>query len=637
MDCLGERPNAITFLNLIVACGSSGDLKRGRILHDRIVSCGFDHQLANLGNAIVHMYGRSGSIAEARRAFLAIPSRLKSVASFNSMLRAYVLAGLQCEAIDLFDQMPNDPAPNAVSFTTAIGACSALGWIEKGAAIHARLAGTGLETDVGLATALVNMYGKRGLFDMATKVFESMTAKTVVTWSALIAAYAQHGHAEEAFDLYRRMMREGSKPNEVTFLSVLSACSTMRWLERGREIHSEIVNLGLDRSLVLMNTVLTMYIKCRSLDEAGEFFAAMASRDLKSWMFIIAANAQQGRPERALALFRSLLEERDPTLQPDEVIFASVLNACSTKKWSDDGRAIHRIIPPRLEATAVIGTALVDFYSNCGDLANAKAAFARIVAKDVAAWNAIIGACIQHRLYEEALEIFYRMNVEGCSLPNHRTFVALLEACTESPSLGAAGRKLYERIVASGYELGLVLGTGIINMFAKLGSLDRARDVFARMPIKDLVSWTAIIAAHTRSGARVEARELYWMMALQGLEPDEVTYISILSSCAHAGMVDEAWSYFVSMSEDFGVEPREEHYVCVIDLLGRAGRLRDAEELVMKTSKLLGAVGWTSVLGACRTHGDLHRANQVVDEAVKLEPENSGAYLLLAHTSYNNH
>ncbi|XP_024543344.1 pentatricopeptide repeat-containing protein At4g33170 [Selaginella moellendorffii] len=229
---------------------------------------------------------------------------------------------------------------------------------------------------------------------------------------------------------------------------------------------------------------------------------------------------------------------------------------------------------------------------------------------------------IQHG-HSEAIRLCQRMEPDGVE-PDEITYVTCdMQSLVE-------GRPVHDRIVRAGLENGALVSTALVSMYGKCGSLDEARKIFDGSDLSNLVSWNAMIVAYAQNGEGKQGLELYELMNLDGVEPNGVTYTGVLFACAHAGLLDEAWKQFVSLKTDRGIEWEDEHFSCMTDMLGRLGRLEEAEEF-LKRFPQAGGVPWLSLLNSCQMHGDLERGKRVSQEAMKRNPETSSSYVMLSN------
>uniref|UniRef100_UPI0040747504 Synthetic PPR-DYW protein n=1 Tax=synthetic construct TaxID=32630 RepID=UPI0040747504 len=450
---------------------------------------------------------------------------------------------------------------------------------------------------------------------------------SVFSWNSKIRGYARNGQPEEALSLYSQMRRSGIKPDNYTFPFVLKACASLSSLKEGKQIHGHVIKSGFESDVYVQSALIDMYAKCGELEDARKVFDEMPERNVVSWNAMISGYAQNGQSEEALELFREMQQEG---IKPSEFTFCSVLSACASLGSLEMGKQIHGyVIKSGFESIVFVGNALIDMYAKCGSIEDARKVFDEMPERTVVSWTAMISGYAQNGQSEEALELFREMQREGVK-PDEVTLPSVLSACA---NLGALeqGKQIHAYVIKSGFESDVFVGSALIDMYAKCGSIEDARKVFDKMPERDVVSWNAMIAAYAQHGHGKEALQLFQQMQQEGVKPSEVTFTSILSACSHAGLVDEGHHYFESMSPDYGITPRVEHYGCMVDLLGRAGRLDEAEDLIKSMPFQPNVVVWGTLLGACRVHGDVERGERAAERILELDPESAAPYVLLSN------
>lgn len=342
----------------------------------------------------------------------------------------------------------------------------------------------------------------------------------------------------------------------------------------------------------------------------------------------MAAYGQNGHGEDALDLFYQM---RGNGIKPNYVTYLCALDVCASIGALEEGFLVHAaIVYDGYEHNAAVGSALIIMYGKCGSLDDARNAFSRTSQQNVGLWGAIIAACTQNAQRSEALNLFYFMQVKEITM-NNIVFACILDACADLADL-EEGQKLHGAIISRGYEQDVMVGNALMTMYGKCGSPQDAMKVFARLIERDSISWNAVIAACAQNGHGKDALDLYHQMQLDGVKPDKITFVSVLTACSHTGVVDEGRQFFVSITRDHSIPHTVEHYACMIDLLGRAGHLDEAEDL-LDTMPLKNAHStWSSFLAACRIHNDAERGRQAANYLVRLNPENSTPYIALSNT-----
>ncbi|XP_024522111.1 pentatricopeptide repeat-containing protein At3g57430, chloroplastic [Selaginella moellendorffii] len=620
-----------TYEALLKQYGNSKSLTDGRQVHSQMISNGLDGD-TYLGNLLVQMYGRCGSLDDARAAFQGIHQR--NVFSWTILISLLVQNGEASEGLELLKSMDLEGTEaNKITFISLLGACSVTGDLSLGKTIHERIRTKGLESDIITSNALLNMYTTCESLDEARLVFERMVFRDVVSWTIIISAYAHAGYPLEALQLYRRMEQEFSRPDAVTLISVLEACASLRALVEGKAIHERIVASGVETDVFVGTAVVSFYGKCEAVEDARQVFDRILDKDIVCWNAMIGAYAQNHCEEKAFALYLEMVENQMP---PNDVTLITLLDSCSSTCKMERGSSLHREAAARgyLSHTSVVN-ALINMYAKCGSLENATRVFIEATNRttNVITWNTMIVANAQEDLNLEALQIYHRMNQEGIKASDV-TYGTVLAVCANLGDF-TTGREVHSRSLATGCCSDVVKNS-LICLYGGCGNLEAAQTAFESVASKNVVSWSSIVAAYARNGEEDRARNLFWTMNQDGVLPNIVTFTSVLHACSHAGLADEGWSYFLSMQGDHHLEPTPEHYGCMVNLLAKSGRVKQAASFMSAMPVQPDASAWRSLLGACEVHTDKEYGALAAKQLLDAEPRNSAAYVLLYNISKLN-
>ncbi|XP_059074258.1 pentatricopeptide repeat-containing protein At1g71490 [Cryptomeria japonica] len=551
---------------------------------------------------------------------------------------------------------------DSYNYFSLLQTCANMKNHQQGKKIHAHLILTGNEFDMYIQTKLVAMYANCGSLMDARKVFDKVPQPNLFLWNLIIAQYVLHGRFGEAIWLYHEMLRAGLEPDNYTIPPILKACAQLTALREGMEIHDYITRNKLDVNEFVENALVDMYAKCGRLGEARQLFDKMSKGDVVSWNAMIGGYAQNGHCDEAMSLFEKmqamgvapelvtwnaiiaghtqnnnangalklLRKMIVADFKPDSVTAASVLPACARLGTLQYGKEIHGYaIRNGLESNAIVQNALIDVYAKCGSSNNAYHMFHTVTYKTVVSWNAIIAGYAQSGYYEESLDFFRQMQLAAMK-PNNVTLASVLPVISHLSNL-QQGKEIHAYILRIGFESFIIVMNALVDMYNKCGSTRLARQVFDRMPKRDVFSWTAMIAGYGMQGKGDDAVILFSQMLMSGMKPDDVSFLAILSACSHSGLVVEGRKYFDMMREHYGINPRMEHYACMVDLLGRAGCLDEAEEFIKKMPMQPNIAVWATLLGACRIHSAIELGERVAECIFKLKPENPGYYVLMCN------
>ncbi|GLJ40991.1 hypothetical protein SUGI_0848630 [Cryptomeria japonica] len=625
MQKSGSQADRFTYPYVLKACASLKNLKEGKKIHHNISRDGLDRD-AYVGAALINMYAKCSSMEDALQVFNKLPER--NVVLWTSMIAGYAQNGQPGEALRFFSEMLiRDVKPNSITMISVLPACAELGDLKQGKVIHNYVIRRGLDSDVVVGNALVGMYANCGWMDVAHKLFDEMSYRDVVSWNAIIAGYVQIGQSAEALKLFNQMRLGHMKADSFTLASVLQACAHLEALQQGKWMHGYVVKSGFEGDGFVGTVLIDMYIKCGILKEARHIFDKLRRKDMVCWSLMIVSYDYSGHAEEALKLFHQMRLEN---VKPNAVTMASVISVCSHLGNLKQGELIHvHVIKSGFESDICVRNSLIAMYAKCGNTKFASQLFDSMCKRNVVSWNAMISGYSQNGYAGEVFALFNQMHLAGVN-PNAVTLVTVPAACS---ILGASqpGKLIHGYIIKSGWESDVSVITAMIDMYSKCGSIYVAHKLFDEMPEKDVVSWSAMIAAYGMHGQGKGAIELFSQMLQTGTKPNNVTFVSILSACSHAGLVDEGWQIFESMSRDFVISPSVKHYACMVDILGRAGHLDEAQNFIKRMPLDPNADVWKPLLGACRVYCNLVIAKDVAEHLFHLDPYNSGNYVLLSN------
>ncbi|CAA6659690.1 unnamed protein product [Spirodela intermedia] len=448
---------------------------------------------------------------------------------------------------------------------------------------------------------LIAAYSGAGDRPAARSVFENSPKGKISTWNAVIIAYSRVNAPDEVLRLYRRMVSEGqAHPDSSTFTVAIKACASLQDLETGEEIWSLAALSGYSRM-------------CSSMDKAMEVFDGMPKRDLVSWTTMIAGFASAGRPFDGIGIFQRMQSEG---LRGDGVVMVGLIQACASLAEMRVGRSVHGyVIRHYPELDLIIETGLVDMYAKNGLLDHAFQVLERMPRRNVVSWSALISGLAQNGFAGEALRTLIGMQKDGGLEPDP---VAL------------AGKTIHGYIVRR-HELDKISATAVIDMYSKCGSLSTARLLFDRTSSRDSISWNAMISSYGLHGRGREALDVFLQMREAEVLPDHATFASLLSALSHSGMVEEGRRWFSLMANQFGIDPSEKHYACMVDLLARSGFVQEAYELTKAMPTEPGIAVWVALLSGCRHRGNLLLGEEVAERVLRLGSDDLGVYALVSN------
>ncbi|XP_071693909.1 pentatricopeptide repeat-containing protein At3g12770 [Rutidosis leptorrhynchoides] len=492
--------------------------------------------------------------------------------------------------------------------------------------IHSQIIVSGLQFNGFIVTKLIHVSSNLGDIFYARKVFDEFPQPYVFLWNAIIRGYSKLNMFNEAVTLYIRMQNVGVGPDCFTLPHVLKACGGAGAFEVGRAVHGQIFRRGFETDGFVQNGVVSVYAKCGRIDNARVVFEGLNERTVVSWTSIISGYAQNGQPIEALRIFKTM---RICGLKPDWITLVSVVSAYADIEDLEQGRSLHScVIKMGLEFEPDLRIALTTLYVKCGHVMIAKSLFDEMELYNVILWNVMISGFAKNGFCNEALILFQSMLSKKLR-PDSVTVCSAVLACAQLGSLEEA-EKMGQYIKKSEYKSDVFVNTALIDMYAKCGSLNFARKVFDQTKNKDVFVWSAMIVGYGLHGRAHEAINIFNLMKQEGVGPNDVTFIGLLTACNHAGLVEEGWRIFNTM-KDYNIEPRHQHYACVVDLLGRAGCLDRAYDFIKNMSIKPGISIWGALLSASRIYRHVALGEYSAEQLFTLDPYNTGHYVQLSN------
>ncbi|XP_057430870.1 pentatricopeptide repeat-containing protein At4g21065 [Lotus japonicus] len=410
-------------------------------------------------------------------------------------------------------------------------------------------------------------------------------------------------------------------------ISLLQYCASSK--HKLKQIHAFSIRHGVplhnpDMGKHLIFTIVSL---SAPMSYAHLVFTMIRNPNVFTWNTMIRGYAESQDPKPALHFYRQMTMS---CVEPDTHTYPFLLKAVSKSLNVREGEALHSVtIKNGFESLVFVRNSLLHIYAACGDTESAHKVFESMTDRDLVAWNSVINGFALNGRPNEALTLFREMSANGVE-PDGFTVVSLLSACAELGAL-ELGRRVHVYLLKAGLRENLHVVNALLDLYAKCGSIREAQQVFGEMEERNVVSWTTLIVGLAVNGFGEEALELFKEMEEQKLAPGEITFVGVLYACSHCGMLDEGFDYFRRMKEEYGIAPRIEHYGCMVDLLSRAGLVKQAYEYIQNMPVQPNAVIWRTLLGACTIHGHLSLGEIARSHLLKLEPKHSGDYVLLSN------
>jgi len=460
-----------------------------------------------------------------------------------------------------------------------------------------------------------------------TNFSSSSLTQDISQTNSLIATHVRRGDPVSAWILFHSLRRARADVDAYTFTSVLRACTLLHMSKLGTQVHAQMVKTGADSGTVAKTSLVDMYSKCGSLDEAVKVFDEMGQRDVIAWNALLSCFLRCDLPVEAVGVLRAMGRAN---VELSEFTLCSALKSCASLKALELGRQVHGLVVCMGRDMVVLSTALIDFYSSVGCVDDALKVFCSLKGwKDDMMYNSLVSGCVRNRRYVEAFRAM------GLVRPNAVALTSALVGCSENLDLWA-GKQMHCVAVRQGFTRETQLCNALLDMYAKCGKVSLAQSLFDGICEKDVISWTCMIDAYGRNGRGREAVLLFQEMRKEERKvlPNSVTFLSVLSACGHSGLVEEGKKCFKLLREKYGLEPDPEHYACYIDILGRAGNIEGVwsvyHNMVEQGTKPTAGI-WVALLNASSLNQDVERGELAAKHLLQLEPNKSSNIVLVSN------
>ncbi|KAK2968780.1 hypothetical protein RJ640_028173 [Escallonia rubra] len=623
---------------------NSTSLNAQTLVDARIIKTGFDPKTCR-SNFHLKDLVRNGQVSDARQLFEQMPHR--NTCSTNMLITGYVRSGNLSMAREFLDGMTvrtavswtiliggysqhNQPLeafrlyagmcrwgtlPDYVTFATLLSGCDETVTVKGILQVHAHIVKLGYNFTLMVCNSLVDSYCKSRNLDLASDVLNEMPIRDSVTFNAMITGYSKEGLNEQAIYLFMQMQNEGSRPSEFTFAAVLCASMGLDDIASGQLVHGLVVKSNFVWNVFVGNALLDFYSKHDCINDTRKLFNEMPELDGVSYNVIITGYMWSGLIKESLSLFRELqFTKFDRRQYP----FATMLSLAANTENVDMGRQIHaQALVTTAQTEILVGNALVDMYAKCDRFEEANVIFANLAHRSSVPWTAMISAYVKKGFHEDALKLFIRMRRVNAS-GDQATFASTLRASASLASI-SLGKQLHSYIIRSGCMSNVFSGSALLDMYAKCGSIKDAVRTFQEMPDRNIVSWNALITAFAQNGDGEATIRSFGEMVQSGVQPDSVSFLSILTACSHRGLVEKGLQYFNAMTQTYELVPRREHYASMIDMLCRRGRFSEAEKLMAEMPFEPDEIIWSSVLNSCRIHKNQDLARRAAEQLFNMD------------------
>nr|AYM00617.1 pentatricopeptide repeat protein [Salvia miltiorrhiza] len=623
-----NRPDSISFSCALAACTILQELDFGLAVHCWATKLGYAvSSHVSVSNSLISFYAQLRDISAAECVFGEMV--IKNVVSWNAMIKGLFLNEQAVGAFRLVRdmQLVASIQPDMATVVTVVPYCAELMLLGEGKAVHGFIIRKGMASETSVVNSLINMYSKCSKLKEAWCLFLTMPKKDLVSWNTMIFGYAHNGQYWEARALFKKMLGCCSTFTLPTLLAVLPSCDCPDSVQFGRSIHGWSIKMGFLNQTFAVNSLMHMYISCGALSDVSALFRSTSVKlDGTSWNTVIAGCSHEGHFREALNYFD--LMRRRAQAYCSSVTFGSVVSACGNLGLAIEGKVVHGLaLKTGASSDTRVQNALVTMYGRLGDSESATLAFNLGDDHNLCSWNCVISAMSQNEDAKKALTLFRSLEFE----PNEITISTVLSACAQ---LGAMsyGKQIHGHVFRSNLHKNPFISAALTDMYSNGGRLDMAERVFLHSPEKSVAAWNSLISAYGFHNFGSRAIETFNDMIRSGGRPTSGSFTSLLSACSHAGLVDEGLAYYECMMSRFKVAPAAEHHVCVVDMLGRSGRIREARDFIEHLPSRGEAAGvWGALLSACSYHGDVEMGREVAEILFSMEPENGSYYVALCN------
>ncbi|KAG9451412.1 hypothetical protein H6P81_011377 [Aristolochia fimbriata] len=573
-------------------------------LHAAIICSGF--QSVFVSGRLLALYASFCDVETAVAIFREVSKNSQpSTWLWNMVMKIQIEAGLSESALSFYGRMrAMDALPDEFTFPLLNRAVAALPHrLNDGRSVHCFSIKAGFGDNLYFCNTLIGLYGKNGLIDEARQVFDGMVEKDLVSWTSMISGFVRVKKTDDALTLFCTMRAAGFEPSEVTLVTIFAACSVAKNVMQGLQLHAYTFKKGFLTDDRIQNSVLLMYIKHCRIRDAENLFTSVQNRDVVAWNIMIKAFTLDGN---LYEVMKSLNEMR-VDIHPSRETLTLVISAFTKSAGILLGESLHGYALKSGLIDTILQTSLMAFYTTCGE--------------------------IDSGYFKEAMELFRQIQLMRMTL-GPEILRSLVVVCSHLGAyrLGKEIHGYYMRNLFYWEKQNDSIQTSLVDMYAKCGSIQYARRCFDQIGCRDVVAWSAMVEGYGIHGLGLEALNIFHKMTDEGVQPNSVTFVSLLSACSHSGLVNEGREVFRYMRRECGIEPNLYHYTSLVDVLARSGKLQEALGVIEDMTLAPDSRIWGSLLASCRIYSDCELGEYVAQRVFDLEPENEGYHVVLCNT-----
>ncbi|RCV44267.1 hypothetical protein SETIT_9G359700v2 [Setaria italica] len=622
---IGLDEKTVTFG--LKSCTELRNLLLGKGMHADSLKLGLSRDNF-VGSSLVRLYSKLARMDDSEKAFEEILD--KDTVSYTSMITGYSenMDSTSWNAFEIAsDMLWRNLEVSRVTLVSLLQVAGNLGAIREGKSVHCYSIRRGIGvSDEVLETSLVHMYSRCGAYQLASAVLKN-SMQSVASWNALLAGLARTGQSGSAIHHFSVTLHEHKViPDSVTYANVISACAELRNSGCAASVHAYLIRRSIPLDVVLATALIKVYFKCTRIMRSRRLFDQMMAKDVVSYNAMIYGYLQSGMANEAISLLKEMMAE---CVAPNSVTVRCLLVAIADDKNFVRGRWIHGFaIRHGFCSDVDIANQLIRMYSSCGKIAAARIVFASLEKKNLVSWTAMMMGCLSCGHGGETVQLCQLMQQYG-EKPDSVTVMTAAQAASELGHLKGV-KQIHCFVYRALLEKDTKTINSLITAYGKCGRLDLSVDLFLSLEHRNLDSWNSMISAYGMHGFYLKVLEMFKLMEEGNINPDGLTFSSVLSACSHAGLVKEGLRIFQSMTSMYSVLPQEEHYGCIVDLLSRAGHLEEGYKLIKLSTLNDRSSVLCALLSACRNHGNTMLGQIISNELLELEQQNPGTYALIS-------
>ncbi|KAK4799776.1 hypothetical protein SAY86_025141 [Trapa natans] len=602
--------------NLLQSPVADNSIGLYRKLHGKVVVFGFQSDVL-LGNILLHCYSRSGHLTDARNVLGKMPER--NPVTWSSVISMYTRHDLNEEALATFVEFRRSSIRSLNEFVLAsvIRACTQLASLDEGAQLHGSVVRSGFDQDVYVGTALVDLYAKCGVIDLARSVFDGLLNRTAVTWTSIITGYVRIGRSEVSLELFSRLVRcrdTDIVPDKYVLSSILCACSSLEFIEGGKQIHAHVLRRGEEMDVSVVNVLIDFYTKSGRVNIARRLFDEMGDgQNLISWTTMISGYMQNSYDREAIHLFHEMVKSK---MRPDMFACTSILTSCGSIKAVKVGTEVHAYtIKSDLDHNTFVGNGLIDMYAKCGSLEKARRVFDSMANNwNLVSYNAMIEGYAGWEELHEALHIFHKMRLNDFICPSPLTFISILGASATLSALDLS-RQIHGLMIKYGVSIDLFSASSLIDVYSKSSCVRDARIIFNQMGERDIVVWNAMIFGYANQMESEEAFGLYRDLQISKEKPNGFTFAALVTASSNLASLKNGQIFHGQLIK---LHLTNDPFVtnALVDMYSKCGSITEARRAFNSDSRRE-VVCWNSMIHTYANNGEAHAALELFETMVK--------------------